>query len=140
MAPRQPTSPRHAGVCSLPVLLRSRRARARLIPQSREIDVLPPDEAAFASGARAYRCLAHALTGPDPRTSEFSRQPAPGRVPGTTGPGPSAASEVKGLAGARRMERTGPIAEPAHYTSERIAFHYTSECRALPLEFLVIAF
>jgi len=52
------------------VLLRSRRARARLIP---EIDVLPRDDAAFASGARAYRCLAHALTGPNPRTSEFSR-------------------------------------------------------------------
>jgi len=61
-------------MCSLPVLLRSRRARARLIPpQSREIDVLPRGDAAFASGARAYRCLAHPLTGPNPRTSEFSR-------------------------------------------------------------------
>ena len=63
------------------------------------IDVLPRDDAAFASGARAYRCLAHALTGPNPGTSEFSRQPAPGRVlPKQPGPGTSAASEVKGLA------------------------------------------
>jgi hypothetical protein len=67
-------NPAVRAVCSLPVLLRSRRARARLIPpQSWEIDVLPPDEAAFNSGARAYRCLAHGLTGPDPRTSQFSR-------------------------------------------------------------------
>jgi len=67
-------SPAVRAVCSLPVLLRSRRALARLIPQqSWQIDVLPPDEAAFSSGARAYRYLARALSGPDPRTSEFSR-------------------------------------------------------------------
>jgi hypothetical protein len=67
-------NPAVRAVCSLPVLLRSRRARARLIPsQSWEIDVLPPDEAAFSSGARAYRCLAHAQTGLDPRTSQFTR-------------------------------------------------------------------
>jgi len=61
-------------VCSLSVLLKSRLARARTIPaQAWEIDVLPPDEAAFDSGARAYRCLAHAQTGPDPRSSQFSR-------------------------------------------------------------------
>jgi hypothetical protein len=67
-------SPAVRAVCSLPVLLRSRRALARIIPpQSWQIDVLPPDEAAFSSGARAYRCLAHARSGPNPRTSEFSR-------------------------------------------------------------------
>jgi hypothetical protein len=67
-------NPAVRAVCSLPVLLRSRRARARLIPsQSWEIDVLPPDEAAFSSGARAYRCLARAQTGLDPRTSQFTR-------------------------------------------------------------------
>lgn len=66
-------NPAIRAVCSLPVLLRPRRPQARLIPpQSWEIDVLPPDEAAYASGARAYRCLAHAQSGPDPRTSEFS--------------------------------------------------------------------
>ena len=60
-------------VCSLAVLLRSRRPAARLIPpRSWEIDVLPPDQESYASGARAYRCLAHAQSGPDPRTSEFS--------------------------------------------------------------------
>jgi Protein kinase domain len=61
-------------VCSMPVLLRSRRTRFKQIPaRSWEIEVLPPDEAAFSSGARAYRCVAHMLVGPDPRTPEFGR-------------------------------------------------------------------
>jgi serine/threonine protein kinase len=60
-------------VCSMPVLLKSRQGTAVQLPASAwEIDVLPPDEAAFSSGARAYRCVAHLLAGGDPRTSQFS--------------------------------------------------------------------
>ena len=56
------------------VLLRSRLGRARQIPQaSWEISVLPPDETAFDSGARAYRCVAHVLTGRDRSVSDFGR-------------------------------------------------------------------
>jgi hypothetical protein len=33
------------------------------------MDVLPPDEAASDNGARAYRCIAHMLTGRQSRTS-----------------------------------------------------------------------
>ena len=61
-------------VCSVPVLLGSRSGAARKIPAaSWEIDVVPPDEAAYDSGARAYRCLAHVLTGTDPAESQFLR-------------------------------------------------------------------
>jgi len=67
-------NPAVRAVCSMSVLLRSRQGRARQIPASSwEITVMPPDEAAFSSGARAYRCLAHPLPGPDPSTSEFGR-------------------------------------------------------------------
>ncbi|HXP22374.1 MAG TPA: hypothetical protein VN840_22245, partial [Streptosporangiaceae bacterium] len=67
-------NPAVSAVCSMQVLLRSRQGRARQIPAgSWEIDVLPPDEAAFDSGDRAYRCLAHRLTGRDPRTPDFGR-------------------------------------------------------------------
>jgi len=56
------------------VLLTSRRGQARQIPKrSWEIDVLPPDQTAFDSGARAYRCLAHPLTRHPPRTAQFGR-------------------------------------------------------------------
>jgi Protein kinase domain len=59
-------------VCSMPVLLKSRLVRARQIPERAwEIDVLPPDQAAFDSGARAYRCVAHRITRPAPRTAQF---------------------------------------------------------------------
>jgi hypothetical protein len=55
-------------------MLRSRRGLARLIPAgSWDIEVLPPNEAAFDSGARAYRCIAHVLTGRDPRRPQFGR-------------------------------------------------------------------
>jgi len=61
--------------CSMRVLLASRRAAARQLPAgSWQIAVLPPDEAAFDSGARAYRCLAHLRTGADPSTSQFGAQ------------------------------------------------------------------
>jgi Protein kinase domain len=67
-------NPTVRAVCSVSVLLRSRAGAARKIPAaSWEIDVVPPDEAAYDSGARAYRCLAHVTAGPDPVTSQFRR-------------------------------------------------------------------
>jgi hypothetical protein len=72
----QPTleeNPAVRAVCSIRVLLRSRRGRAQLIPASQwRADVLPPTEAAFDSGTRAYRCVAN-LVGGQPRTSQFGR-------------------------------------------------------------------
>jgi serine/threonine protein kinase len=72
----QPTlaeNPTVRAVCSLPVLLASRRVSARRIPAgSWQIEVLPPTEAAFDSGARTYRCVADA-TGSQPSTSQFRR-------------------------------------------------------------------
>jgi hypothetical protein len=32
---------------------------------------MPPDQAAFDSGARAYRCVAHKINGANPRTAQF---------------------------------------------------------------------
>jgi hypothetical protein len=62
-------------VCSTRVLLASRRGAARQLPAgSWQITVLPPDEAAFDGGVRAYRCLAHRSSGPDPSTSQFGQQ------------------------------------------------------------------
>ncbi len=47
-------------VCSLRVMLASRHGRALRIPASAwRVDVLPPTEAAFYSGARTYRCVAN---------------------------------------------------------------------------------
>jgi hypothetical protein len=64
-----------SAVCSTRVLLASRRGTALGVPAgSWQITVLPPDEAAFDSGARAYRCLAHQSTGPGPSTSQFGPQ------------------------------------------------------------------
>jgi serine/threonine protein kinase len=66
--------PTVSAICSLPVLLRSRAGAALKIPAAAwEIQVVPPDEAAYDSGARAYRCLAHVTAGPDPVTSQFRR-------------------------------------------------------------------
>jgi hypothetical protein len=60
-------------VCSQAVMLASRQGAARRLPaQAWDIDVLPPSEAAFASGSHVYRCLAHEI-GPEPRTSQFRR-------------------------------------------------------------------
>ncbi|HEX5298012.1 MAG TPA: hypothetical protein VFW50_13575 [Streptosporangiaceae bacterium] len=60
-------------VCSQAVMLSSRQGQARHLPAADwEIQVLPPSEAAFASGARAYRCLA-TQTGHQPATSQFGR-------------------------------------------------------------------
>jgi hypothetical protein len=67
-------NPAIRAVCSLPVLLRSRVGRARLIPRKDwQIQVMPPDEVAFDSGARAYRCIAATLSGPYLPTPEFGR-------------------------------------------------------------------
>jgi hypothetical protein len=65
-------NPSVRAVCSTAAMLRSRTAPALKIPATAwEIAVLPPDEAAFNSGARAYRCVAHMLGGTDPSTSQF---------------------------------------------------------------------
>ena len=72
----QPTlaeNPTVRAVCSMPVLLASRRATARQIPaRSWQIEVLPPTEAAFDSGSRVYRCLADEI-GHQPTASQFRR-------------------------------------------------------------------
>ena len=60
-------------VCSQAVMLSSRQGQARRLPAADwEIQVLPPSEAAFASGARAYRCLATEI-GHQPDMSQFGR-------------------------------------------------------------------
>ncbi len=79
-------NPTVGAVCSMHVLLASRLGAAREIPQgSWQIQVLPPDEAAFQGGARAYRCVAHQIGGTSPR-SEFGVQPGDGGR-GRGGPG-----------------------------------------------------
>jgi serine/threonine protein kinase len=66
-------NPTVRAVCSLPVLLGSRRVDARRIPASSwQIEVLPPTEAAYDSGARTYRCVAD-VTGSQASTSQFRR-------------------------------------------------------------------
>ncbi|HEV2377514.1 MAG TPA: protein kinase [Streptosporangiaceae bacterium] len=52
-------NPTVRAVCSARVLARSRVGAARLIPGGRwNIQVVPPDEAAYNTGVRTYRCLA----------------------------------------------------------------------------------
>jgi hypothetical protein len=72
----QPTvadNPTVREVCSMPVLLASRQNRARhLAAPAWTISVLPPTEAAYDSGTRAYRCLADEI-GHQPITSQFRR-------------------------------------------------------------------
>jgi hypothetical protein len=59
-------------VCSDRVLLNSRRGRGRLIPLARwTIQVAPPDETAYATGVRTYRCLADSDNYNGSRVSEF---------------------------------------------------------------------
>jgi len=66
-------NPAVRAVCSLPVLLDSRRLDARRIPASSwHIEVLPPTEAAYDSGTRTYRCVAD-ITASQPSTSQFRR-------------------------------------------------------------------
>ena len=73
--PTVAASPTVRAVCSMPVLLASRRGTALGVPAgSWQITVLPPDEAAFAAGARTYRCLAHQSGGAEPSTSQFGRR------------------------------------------------------------------
>ena len=60
-------------VCSQAVMLASRQGQARhLLAKDWLIGVLPPSEAAFDSGSRVYRCLAHDIVH-EPRTSQFRR-------------------------------------------------------------------
>ncbi|MGO9079450.1 MAG: serine/threonine-protein kinase [Streptosporangiaceae bacterium] len=59
-------------VCSMAVLLRSRRgAGLRRPARGWQIMALPPDEAAFYAGARAYRCVASSTSGTELRGSQF---------------------------------------------------------------------
>ena len=82
-------SPTVSAVCSMRVLLASRRGAALGIPAgSWQITVLPPDEAAFDAGARAYRCLAHQDSGADPSTSQFGQQADRHGGAGHSGGGP----------------------------------------------------
>jgi hypothetical protein len=64
-------NPTVGAVCSYAVLLSSRVGNARKIPQSQwSIQVVPPDEAAFDTGVRTYRCLASLGYG-ESQTSQF---------------------------------------------------------------------
>ena len=68
-------NPTVSAVCSMRVLLASRRGAALGIPAgSWQITVLPPDETAFDGGARAYRCLAARSSGAESATSQFGRR------------------------------------------------------------------
>src|SRR5262249_9605033 len=71
----QPTvaaNPTVSAVCSIRVLLASRRGAARQLPAGTwQITVLPPDAATFNAPARAYRCLAARSNGAESGTSEF---------------------------------------------------------------------
>jgi hypothetical protein len=61
-----------SAVCSSQVLLRSRNLRGRLVPASQwSIQVAPPDEAAYNTGVRTYRCLAKPGDYNGARTSQF---------------------------------------------------------------------
>jgi Protein kinase domain len=60
-------------VCSQAVMLASRRGRALRLPAvDWEIQVLPPSESAFSSGARAYRCVVTEI-GHQPSVPQFGR-------------------------------------------------------------------
>jgi serine/threonine protein kinase len=64
-------NPTVSAVCSTQVMLRSLVGKALAIPKSQwSIQVVPPDEAAFDSGVRTYRCLA-ALGYGESQTSQF---------------------------------------------------------------------
>ena len=64
-------NPTVGAVCSYAVLLSSRVGNARKIPQGQwSIQVVPPDEAAFDTGVRTYRCLASLGYG-ESQTSQF---------------------------------------------------------------------
>jgi len=87
--PTVAANPTVRAVCSMPVLLASRRGTALGVPAgSWQITVLPPDEAAFAGGARAYRCLAHQVGGANPSTSQFGRRADQRGRGGHSGGGP----------------------------------------------------
>jgi len=65
-------NPAVRAACSSRVLLRSRAGKALLIPAGQwSIQVAPPDEVAYNTGVRTYRCLARAAGYNDTRTSQF---------------------------------------------------------------------
>jgi hypothetical protein len=67
-------NPTVKAVCSMRVLLASRLGRAHPIPaKSWTIQALPPDESAYGSGARAYRCVATVIGATALHGSRFGR-------------------------------------------------------------------
>ncbi|HEY2266429.1 MAG TPA: serine/threonine-protein kinase [Streptosporangiaceae bacterium] len=73
--PQVAADPTVRKVCAQAVMLASRQGRARLLPgPDWEIQVLPPSESAFDSGARAYRCVANEI-GHQPSASQFGGLP-----------------------------------------------------------------
>jgi hypothetical protein len=59
-------------VCSDQVLLRTRNLRGRLVPTAQwMIQVVPPDQEAYNTGVRTYRCLASPNGLDGARTSVF---------------------------------------------------------------------
>jgi hypothetical protein len=71
--PQVAADPTVRKVCAQVVMLASRQGQARLLPgPDWEIQVLPPSEAAFDSGARAYRCVANEI-GHQPSVAQFGR-------------------------------------------------------------------
>jgi len=71
--PQVAADPTVRKVCSQAVMLASRHGQARRLPAADwEIQVLPPSEATYDSGARAYRCLATQI-GHQPAVSQFGR-------------------------------------------------------------------
>ncbi|HEU5390716.1 MAG TPA: protein kinase [Streptosporangiaceae bacterium] len=71
--PQVAADPTVRKVCSQAVMLASRSGQARRLPAADwEIQVLPPSEATYDSGARAYRCLATQI-GHQPAVSQFGR-------------------------------------------------------------------
>ncbi len=70
--PAVKANPTVSAVCSVRVMLASRRGPARRIAAGGwQVDVLPPNEAAFNSGARTYRCIANMIGTVSPATSQF---------------------------------------------------------------------
>jgi hypothetical protein len=71
--PQVAADPTVRKVCAQAVMLASRQGQARLLAgPDWEIQVLPPSESAFDSGARAYRCVATEI-GHQPRVAQFGR-------------------------------------------------------------------
>ena len=133
-------------VCSQAVMLASRRGRALRLPAADwEIQVLPPSESAFSSGARAYRCVVTEI-GHQPSVSQFGASEVTHgagavspkrarrrlRVPGGGGPtGTGRRTRPKCSTSSSRSSRTGREATTPALFRQPVAdyiehFHSTS--------------